>query len=388
MATSRSPAGSTATVVEHPDEAPAAVPSVWLVVGDKLGDNAQIEVIAAALGWPVVTKRLRFGESYVFGKPTFKPALYHIDPEKSDRLEPPWPDLVLTVGRRPSMAALWIRKQSADRTNVVIVGRPRRFLDDFALVLATPQYRLPARPNVMHLDLPLMRVDAAAVARAADAWRERLNGLPRPLTAVLVGGPTKPFVFTAAVAREFVRRLGLTTAGEGALFVTTSRRTPEPVVDALAAALPAEARLFRWRPDATENPYTALLGLADRFVVTGDSVSMIVEVARLGKPLAIFELPVTNAPWDRLRRRLAGLFQPPAGEARAPGWPTRLGDALYDLGLVSYSRDFSALHRRLVIRGAAVFLGQPFPAAPPAAATDDLPEVVARIRALVANRLQ
>ena len=54
--------------------------------------------------------------------------------------------------------------------------------------------------------------------------------------------------------------------------------------------LPAGARLYRWH-DGGANPYHALLGLADRFVVTGDSVSMMVEVARLGKPLAIFALP-------------------------------------------------------------------------------------------------
>ena len=34
-----------------------------------------------------------------------------------------------------------------------------------------------------------------------------------------------------------------------------------------------------------------LLGLADGFVVTGDSISMMVEIARLGRPLAIFDLP-------------------------------------------------------------------------------------------------
>ena len=70
--------------------------------------------------------------------------------ERSDRLlEPPWPDLVLTVGRRPTMAALWVRERSGGRTRLVVVGRPRRRLDDYDLVVVPPQYHVPAAPNVV-----------------------------------------------------------------------------------------------------------------------------------------------------------------------------------------------------------------------------------------------
>ena len=34
----------------------APPPRVWLVLGDKGGDNAQVEVIAPALGWPCERK--------------------------------------------------------------------------------------------------------------------------------------------------------------------------------------------------------------------------------------------------------------------------------------------------------------------------------------------
>lgn len=197
-------------------------PRVWLVIGDKLGDNAQVEIVASALGWPLQRKTLRFKEQYVIGKPPFKPSLYHIDLEASDPLAPPWPDLVLTVGRRPSMAAMWIKRQSSGCTKVVLVGRPRRMLKDFDLVLATPQYRLPRRPNVLRLGLPLMRVDPAKIEAGVIAWRERLAELARPLTAVLVGGPTKPFVFDATVTRAFVAALRRSAGEVGTLFVSTS----------------------------------------------------------------------------------------------------------------------------------------------------------------------
>jgi mitochondrial fission protein ELM1 len=353
---------------------------VWLVLGDKLGDNAQVEIVATALGWPVERKTLRFKEQYVTGKPPFKPSLYHIDLAASDPLTPPWPDLVLTVGRRPSMAAMWIKQQSNGHTKVVLVGRPRRMLNDFDLILATPQYRLPRQPNVLRLGLPLMRVDPAKIEVASATWRERLASLPRPITAVLVGGPTKPFVFDATVTRAFVAALRRSAGEAGTLFVSTSRRTPSEVVEALTGELPAGSQLYRWRPDASENPYHGLLGLADRFVVTGDSISMLVEVARTGKPLAIFPLPVTRGLWSRARARLAQVFQPAPGDGRA-GPLVWLGNALYDVGLVHYSREFEALHRSLIDGGFATILGEPFRAAM-ATAPDDVGRVVTRIRAL------
>jgi mitochondrial fission protein ELM1 len=375
------PMGSGAPLQPSPSQA-AAPPRTWLVLGDKLGDNAQVDAVAAALGWPVERRQLRFLPQYRTGKPPFRASLYHLDREGSDPLAPPWPDLVLTVGRRPSMAAMWIKAQSGERTRVVIVGRPRRMLGRFDLVLAPPQYRLPDRSNVLHLELPLMRVDEGAVAKAAADWREELDGLPRPLTAVLVGGPTKPFIFDAGVARTLVSGIRTSTGDRGSLFVTTSRRTPDDVVAALENAVAPPSRLFRWRADAPANPYLALLGLADRFVVTGDSISMIVEVARLGKPLAIFALPVRRGLWTGIRRRLAARFQPLPGGG-GENLLTKMGDAVYELGLIGYAREFAALHRRLIDRGLAVPLGQPF--ANGAAAADDLPEVVNRIQALFAG---
>ena len=280
-------------------------PRTWLVIGDKAGDNAQISLVADALGWPVETRRLRFLARYQTGKPRFRPALVHLDRALSDPLTPPWPDLILTIGRRPSMAALWVQERSGGATRLVIIGRPRRFLERFDLVLAPPHHRVPERPNVFRLALPLLAVDAAAVHRDAASWRTRLAPLPRPLTAVLVGGPTKPFVFDERVTADLVAAVLATTGGAGSLFVTTSRRTPTSVTRELQRILPANAILYHWCDGDADNPYKALLGLADAFVVTGDSASMMVEVARLGRPLAIYPLPERPGRVLTLRRRLA-----------------------------------------------------------------------------------
>jgi mitochondrial fission protein ELM1 len=53
----------------------------------------------------------------------------------------------------------------------------------------------------------------------------------------------------------------------------------------------AAHRVFGW-PPAQPNPYPALLALADRFLVTCDSASMIADACVTGKPVEVFTLPI------------------------------------------------------------------------------------------------
>ena len=360
-----------------------AHPRVWLVLGDKRGDNAQVYPIEHGLGWVCEHKYLQMREPYVFGKPRVEASLHHIDAERSDPLEPPWPDLIITVGRRPSMAAMWIREQAGGRTKIVVIGKPSTKLETFDLIIPSGENQLPPLDIVLPITLPLMQVNEAAVAAAVETWKSRFADLPKPLIAFLVGGPTGPFVFDAKAVDRLAKAVAKVAAEGGTPYITTSRRTPPAVVDALKARLPSAGHLFEWTADATENPYHALLGLADGFVVTGDSISMIVEVARMGKALEIFELPTGRlGAFDQIRRSLTRrLFAPAAG----PGEESLrhcLAKALYRLGLIAPTRDFRAFYRMLIDRGLASAPGnglQP----PRGQVPDDLARVVTRIKALM-----
>lgn len=357
-------------------------PRVWLVLGDKRGDNAQVEALAGALGWPCERRQIALKEEWVTGKPRVEASLHHLDPQRSDALVPPWPDLVLTIGRRPSMAALWVKRQSAGRTRVVLLGKPAGRLELFDLVIASAEAQLPPQGRVFQLTLPLMRVSEREVAQAADAWRARLAPLPHPLVAFLVGGPTSPFVYDDSVVRRLAALARDVVRQGGTPWFTTSRRTPPAIVDALVGALPPGTPLFRWAPDAGENPYRALLGLADGFVVTGDSISMQVEVIRLRRPLAILPLPVGRlGALDARRRAFTRWLFSREGDGAASRLRRAVARALFRWRIVSQTRDFPAFQRMLVARGLAVFAGEPF-RAPSGAVPDDLAAAAARVREL------
>jgi hypothetical protein len=175
----------------------------------------------------------------------------------------------------------------------------------------------------------------------------------------------------------------LMTPEGGSLLVTTSRRTSRKAADVIEAGMPENGFFHRWVRGGQSNPYPAILGLADRCIVTGDSISMLTEVIRQGKPLAIYPLPSRRKSVRRWGRHvLQSLLFPRSEAAKEPsGRRAGLGDRLTRLGLLQYRRDFSRFHQQLIARGLAVRFGAPFlPAQTPPA--DDLPMVVERIKAL------
>jgi len=340
-------------------------PRTWVILSDKQGDNGQVETIVDALPWPVERKYVHMLPQWVLGKPLYRPSIEHIDPGQSDSMQEPWPDLILTVGRRPSMVALWIRKQSGNRTKIVLVGKPSGYMLDFSLVIASAENQMPPMDNFLPTTLPLMRISEADVAAEAEAWRERFLELDKPLIAMLIGGETNPFIMNRKVAQDLVATANWVVDELGGTpYVTTSRRTTPEVVEALREKLPPQAKLFEWEAGSAENPYRALLGSADGFIVTGDSVSMMVEVIYLHKPLAIFPLPMG---WlggvDQLRRSLAHWLFNPRKESAGDRLRHRLARGIYYLDVFKVlcaTRDFRAFHWMLVKRGLAVWAGQPF----------------------------
>lgn len=361
-------------------------PSTWVILSDKQGDNGQVETIVDALPWPVEHKYVHMLPKWVLGKPRHRASLDHIDPERSDPIEGPWPDLILTVGRRPSMVALWVRKQSGNRTRIVLVGKPSGHMMDFALVIASAENQMPPMDNYLPTSLPLMRISEADVVAQAANWQARFAMLKKPLIAMLIGGETNPFIMNRkvaedlnATARWIVDELG------GTPYVTTSRRTTPEVVRELRAGLPPQAVFFEWSASATENPYRALMGSADGFIVTGDSVSMMVEVIYLRKPLAIFPLPLG---WwgsiDQLRRSFAHWLFNPQRISFGDRIRHRLARGVFYVDffkILCATRDFRAFHRMLVDQGLAVWAGQPFRTAG-TELPNDVGVVIKRIEAL------
>jgi mitochondrial fission protein ELM1 len=203
-------------------------------------------------------KEVRFAERWAQAKPEVEASLHHLDLSRCDALEPPWPDVVITIGRRPSMVALWVREQSGGRTRIVLLGKPSSRPEDYDLIVASSDFLLSAARQ-RDVDRPAVDGDRQARRRGCRrAWRPAFRAVPRPITAILVGGPTVPYVFDTAAADRIVALAERVVREHGTPCVVTSRRTPAAVAERLAERLPAAARYFPWARDAAENPYRSV----------------------------------------------------------------------------------------------------------------------------------
>jgi hypothetical protein len=337
-------------------------PTVWLLLGHRAGDNAQLVALAERLGWPYEAKRLTYRFSELTTNLLFDATRLGRVASRSDPLGPPWPDLVISSGRRSEPIARWIRRHADPPPKLVHLGRPWRDANEFDLVIATPQYAVEPQSGVLHNLLPLNGVTRARLADAAARWRPQLAGLPRPRVAVLVGGDSELFTLDASAAARLGRdAAALVRESGGSLLVTTSARTPRRAVAALRDAIDVPAEIFEWSPDSPDNPYWGYLALADAFVVTGDSVSMLSEACATGKPVSIFD---------------PGRGRGPLSDLRATFRRRTL-----NFGLPRLSRDIRRIHDQLVGRGHATFLGEHQAGAlrPP---PDPMEPTVARVRDL------
>ena len=271
--------------------------TVWCLLGKKAGDNTQVLALAEELGWGFQEKRIHARSWELLVHLGAGRTLAGIDLTASAPLQPPWPDLVITAGRRNEPVARWIQRQSGGATRLVHIGRPWAPLQAWDLIVTTGQYFLPTGDNIVHNALPLHRVAESELAVAARSLRPQLTSLPRPWIAVLVGGDSGKFVFTAgkgARMGELVNQLAAEVGGS--LLVSDSPRTPVAAMDAFQAQLTQPNRCHRCASGA-DNPYTGMLALADAFVVTGESMSMLSEAAGRGKPLFVYDLSDTGSPW-------------------------------------------------------------------------------------------
>lgn len=371
---------------------------VWLLMGDRAGDNSQVLGLGEALGWPLVEKHFVYTRFEKLVNLPFCAHLLGVETAQSSPIEPPWPDLVISAGRKNEPIARFIRAQAAragKRVRLIHVGRPWAKPSTWDLIVTTPQYRLPRDPNILHNETPLHRVTRARLDEAARTWEARVAELPRPRIAVLAGGHSGPYPFDRASGERLARQLeALVAEVGGSLLVTTSARTLDETTDALFAGIQSPSILYRWKKDDPDNPFFAFLGLADRVVVTADSVSMMTEACATGRYVYLYDTgegitSMKRNPFldgeddeddeggadgaDRKKRR-----RRPFDRAHLRAWIYRLG---MRMGPERLTRDIRIVQQLLIDSERAIWLGDGHPKALPRP-LEDVPRAAARVHSL------
>lgn len=351
-------------------------PRIWTLLGRRTGDNNQVGALATALGWPVEEKSLDYSLLHHLPNLILGATPNTVGKPARAQLHPPWPDLVIASGRRSVAPALWIKQQSGGRVKLLQLGRPRAPLRLFDLVITTAQYGLPAAENVLSISLPLQALPGAdefsMEIRLTDA-----SQLPRPWTGLLIGGSTWPFIMDAHAGVRLGRDMNRWVARfGGSVLITTSPRTGTEVADSLEKTLDIPYFLHRWTA-ASDNPYEAILRSADQLVVSSDSVSMLADACRSGKPTGIWKNRLRSDPISRFCLALGGQAQ----ENTRTG---RLMRSAALKGLFTPPRHVARLTNAIVASQRASWFAPDdrIPKPPDGFVDTDMEQVLGRVRAL------
>ncbi len=265
-----------------------ALPRIWALLGEKVGDNNQLLALAEGLGLPFETRPMRYNLARAIPPRLLGATLVTLKRSARQRLEPPWPDLVLAIGRRSVPVARWIRRRSGGRARLVLVGHPRVDPEHFDLVLTTHQYPVPPKGNVTVLPLAMSRLrDPGPPSAAEQAW---LDALPRPHLLLAVGGPTKYWnIDPDDLAMQVKQLVARARERRGTVIAVSSRRTPAAALEAIRTALGDEGRIT----DGAMPRFSLLMADADEIFVTADSVSMLSEAVQTGKPVGMVPISLS-----------------------------------------------------------------------------------------------
>ncbi len=193
------------------------------------------------------------------------------------------PELAISCGRKAALvSAFW----NMPGTRRIHIHDPQMSPAHFDAVIAMEHDWL-AGANIIQARYALHTITPEKLQAAVHHWEPRFAHLPRPWRAVLIGGSTNKYTFTAAAMRELI---GQVERIDGSLLITTSRRTGADNIQLLHTHFSSHARRVFLYTGELENPYLGLLACADEIYVTNDSVNMMSEAMATGKPVHILNL--------------------------------------------------------------------------------------------------
>ena len=267
--------------------------TIWILVDNRIGSRHQAEGIASHLDdkkFNIIFKEIEYTKwaslpNFIRGKTL----LGITDKSKKDLLSS-YPDFVLSSTRRTAPVARYIKKHNKTTQLFQLIHIGKTGLNDFAKVFV-PEHDMykTKSPNIHYTVGAPHFITAEKLKQAKNSWEKEFSHLPRPITALIVGGSIKKHPFSLENAEELAVLVKKLKQKEGgSLLITTSRRTgidAEKIITSHLNTIPNYSYLW----GATgNNPYLGFLACADNIIVTGDSVSMCCEATASQKPLKIF----------------------------------------------------------------------------------------------------
>ena len=271
---------------------------IWGITGGRRGNDVLVEGVAAALGGQFRLIHTDLSLHYKWLAPY---RLAERAATKDPQIAPPFPDMVIASGRQAVPHARFIKRASRGVVFTVFLQDPIVSPRHFDFVWAPAHDRC---AGAMSTILSPHGMTQDILQTAADKMKARLlpNTVRGKKIAVLIGGPNSVYPFPADEMQKLTDGLAALAKQGHYLMITLSRRSPDAYAEKLRAALP-DGSYFLW-DNQGDNPYHAMLGLAEQIIVTADSVNMVGEACLPGVPVQVFQLRGGSAKFNRFHDAL------------------------------------------------------------------------------------
>lgn len=282
-------------------------PKVWALLGARRGDNNQVLALAEALGVPFETKSLRYNGWRHLQPKLLGATLCSLARSSRRLVEGDPPDLTISTGHRSVPVVQAIRQRSKGRTRSVHIGYPRISPDRFDLVVATPEYPISDHPNLFRI--PLALSPGSTVHPVDDRDNSLIEQFAQPRRLLVLGGHS---LYWTLESRDVVQALSTlldrAAADGGSVLVVGSPRTPARMLRAVGGELASASCAAMLVPINGPPSYRSLLQSADQIFVTADSVAMVSEAVRTGKPVGF--VPIRQTLTGRAYMKLMDWIRP------------------------------------------------------------------------------
>lgn len=251
-------------------------------LAERIPLSIEEKVVRVKAPWKWITPYIRLGTEHSLSK-------------TSDRLDPPYPDIIFSCGRQAIAPAIHIKEQSGGKTKLIHIQNPVISPRHFDALVVPLHDRLSGPRIIETLGAP-HKVTLSKLEVYQTVFPEFLQKSPEDKrVGVLIGGACRAYPMDSQSVKILIEALKDLLEKGCRLLISPSRRTPDFVMEELRNNLLKgnEDRVYLW--DMTgENPYFSLLANADALLVTCDSVCMITEACVTDRPVYLFPLKGGN----------------------------------------------------------------------------------------------
>jgi mitochondrial fission protein ELM1 len=262
---------------------------VWVLTDKFTGNAKQALSLAHVLFSEFLEIKLNYNFFEFIPNIIKGPSLLGLNKETKKQITKPFPDIIISSGRRTAAVAAFIKKKNPNTKIIQILWHELN--NNLFDVVILPKHDKYQASNIIYIDGALTNISPRVLEDEKAQNPSLFTDFALNKIALLIGGDTKKGNLTEKHILELIAKVNtIALDTSSALLISTSRRTNPALIQTLKDNIKVPYFMYDVNQD-TPNPYNAMLAYANIIITTGDSISMVTDACSSGKRVMIYQNP-------------------------------------------------------------------------------------------------